>query len=165
MEPTLRAPDCPHTCCIAVVLSVQSRSRPHGPCRHPVSLLVLRLPLAAEFLSVHPWGASSWSKSQVEQLRLGLRLNAVCLCIRGSPMTTCNELSLLRLPDVVRLVGLSRASIYSRLDSRSKYWDPSFPRPISLSPSGRGSVAWVSEEVETWIRQRIETSRRGGAQN
>lgn len=78
---------------------------------------------------------------------------------------TRQPLSLLRLPQLKALVGLSRASIYARLDSNSKYFDPSFPKQISLSPGGRGSVAWVAEEAEAWIKEQIDRSRQENLQS
>jgi prophage regulatory protein len=52
---------------------------------------------------------------------------------------------LLRLPEVSRLVGLGRSSIY-RLVSLG-----AFPAPRKL---GTRSVAWLQSEVETWIDAR-----------
>lgn len=61
--------------------------------------------------------------------------------------------SLLRLPEVRARTGLSRSEIYRR-EALGQ-----FPRRISL---GARSVAWPLDEIESWIRQRIEESR-GGA--
>lgn len=63
---------------------------------------------------------------------------------------------LLRLPEVLEALQMSRSSAYARLDPKSKYFDPTFPRPISLSPSGGRGIAWVSSEVEAWIQQQVE---------
>ncbi len=62
-----------------------------------------------------------------------------------------NYPSLLRLPEVKKRVGLSRASIYS-LAAQGK-----FPKPIALGPR---SSAWVSTEIDAWISDRIAQSRR-----
>ena len=56
----------------------------------------------------------------------------------------------LRLPEVMARTGLSRSTIYVRLDQGR------FPRPVSL---GSRAVGWVEAEVEEWIRERIEASR------
>jgi prophage regulatory protein len=66
------------------------------------------------------------------------------------------SLSILRLPTVRRRVGLSRSTIYDRLDPESKRYDPSFPKPISL---GSRAVGWLSTEVDAWLLSRIEKSR------
>lgn len=51
-----------------------------------------------------------------------------------------------RVRDVLRLTGLSRASVY-RLAAAG-----GFPRPVKLSER---SSAWVRCEVEAWVRERI----------
>lgn len=56
----------------------------------------------------------------------------------------------LRLPEVLARTGLSRSTIYVRLDLGR------FPRPVSL---GGRAVGWIESEVEEWIRQRIAASR------
>ncbi|WP_027853102.1 helix-turn-helix transcriptional regulator [Marinobacterium litorale] len=54
---------------------------------------------------------------------------------------------LLRRPEVQRMTGLSRSTIY-RLISEDQ-----FPPPINL---GGNSVAWIEHELEQWILERIE---------
>lgn len=56
-----------------------------------------------------------------------------------------------RLKRVCELTGLGRSSIYNRMDSRSPYYDPTFPRPFSLSTTGRGAIGWSEEEVQAWV--------------
>lgn len=55
--------------------------------------------------------------------------------------------TIIRLPEVMRLVGLSRASIYRRMDQGS------FPKQIQLSNSAArgGAVGWSLVEVLAWI--------------
>ena len=62
---------------------------------------------------------------------------------------------LIRLPEVVRITGLRRSSIYLKINSKSKYFDASFPRPIPLSSEIRGGVAWLLSEIEEWISSRL----------
>jgi prophage regulatory protein len=59
--------------------------------------------------------------------------------------------TILRLPQVKIRVGLSRSSIYLAV-SRGK-----FPRPVSL---GARAVGWLESEVDAWLSQRVELSRR-----
>jgi prophage regulatory protein len=59
---------------------------------------------------------------------------------------------ILRLPDVKKRTGLSRSTIYSRVDERS------FPQPISL---GGRAVGWIEAEINEWLSQRIAESRSG----
>ncbi|MCZ0936605.1 MAG: AlpA family transcriptional regulator [Gemmatimonadetes bacterium] len=60
----------------------------------------------------------------------------------------------LRLPEVLDRTGLSRSTIYVRLDQGR------FPRPVSL---GARAVGWLESEVDEWIQERIAASRDGVA--
>jgi prophage regulatory protein len=63
---------------------------------------------------------------------------------------------LLRRKQVEQVIGLSRSTIYARLDKKSLHYDPTFPTPITL---GSMSVAWVESEIQSWIASRIADSR------
>jgi len=63
---------------------------------------------------------------------------------------TRRQVRFLRLPEVLARTGLSRSTIYVRLEQGR------FPRPVSL---GARAVGWIETEVDEWIRQRIEASR------
>lgn len=63
------------------------------------------------------------------------------------------EPNLIKLDAVKRICGLSRASIYGAIKLGT------FPPPVKLT--GRAS-AWVKEEVDAWVQQRIAISRRKG---
>ena len=58
----------------------------------------------------------------------------------------------IRLPEVINLTGLSRSSIYARINPDSPYYDPSFPKQKKLSPRKRGSVVWFQHEIENWMK-------------
>jgi prophage regulatory protein len=64
------------------------------------------------------------------------------------------SLSFLRLPEVRKRVGFSRATIYC-LMAQGK-----FPRAVALGPR---AVAWLDSEVTEWINDRVSASRRGTA--
>lgn len=64
---------------------------------------------------------------------------------------------LLRRKQVEQAIGLSRSTIYARLDKRSPHYDPTFPKPITL---GSMSIAWVESEIQNWIASRIASSRK-----
>lgn len=57
---------------------------------------------------------------------------------------------LLRRPEVEKLVGLSRSTIYTRLEQGT------FPKPI---PLGGRLVAWVESDIHEWIENRIKAGR------
>lgn len=53
---------------------------------------------------------------------------------------------LIRLPELIRLIGLSKASIY-----RLEKVDQTFPQRIQI---GLRAVAWRSSEVAHWVETR-----------
>ena len=59
---------------------------------------------------------------------------------------------ILNIKQLVEITGLSRATIYSLLDPKSKYYDASFPQQINLTSN---RVGWVAHEVNAWITQKI----------
>jgi prophage regulatory protein len=52
---------------------------------------------------------------------------------------------LYRLPDVVRITGRKRSTIYHDITNKC------FPRPVQL---GRQSVAWRKSDLDRWIQSR-----------
>lgn len=61
--------------------------------------------------------------------------------------------TILRLPAVKTSTGLSRSTIYLRVA------EGTFPKPVSL---GGRAVGWLEAEIQDWLRQRIEASRKAG---
>ena len=59
--------------------------------------------------------------------------------------------AILRLPVVKARTGLSRSTIYLRIS------EGRFPKPISL---GGRAVGWVEAEIDDWLNQQIEASRK-----
>ena len=59
--------------------------------------------------------------------------------------------NILRLPEVLARTGLSRSSIYLRIA------EGRFPVPISL---GGRAVGWIEAEIQEWLEDRIQASRR-----
>lgn len=62
------------------------------------------------------------------------------------------ELIIIRMPEVERITGLCRPTIYKRLKD-----DLTFPKPVALSDStARGApIGFVLAEVQQWVRSRI----------
>ena len=56
----------------------------------------------------------------------------------------------LRLPEVMARTGLSRSTIYVRLEQGR------FPRPVSL---GGRAVGWIDSEIDEWMSDRVAASR------
>src|SRR5919198_2908625 len=59
--------------------------------------------------------------------------------------------AILRLPAVKVRTGRSRSSIYADVQAGL------FPAPIKIGPR---AVGWLESEVEAWLAQQIELSRR-----
>lgn len=64
-------------------------------------------------------------------------------------MTEQTQRRILRLPDVRQLVGLSRSSIYARIQIGT------FPSPIKM---GKAS-GWIESEVQEWIEAHVSATR------
>ncbi len=62
---------------------------------------------------------------------------------------------LIRLPEVLKITGLSRSFLYLKINKNSKYFDASFPKPVPLSSTIRGGVAWVLGEIHAWVLSRL----------
>lgn len=67
-----------------------------------------------------------------------------------------NEIQLVRLSVVKMLTGLSKSSIYARLNTNSPSFDPTFPRQAKLSPGPRGTAVWSLTEIQAWLISRLE---------
>ncbi len=60
-----------------------------------------------------------------------------------------NVRSFIRLPEVMRRTGYSKAWLY-RLINQNR-----FPKPVKI---GERAIAFVEGEIDDWITQRIEAS-------
>ena len=54
----------------------------------------------------------------------------------------------IRLPELINKISIGRSSIYNKMNSKSKHYDPTFPTTKALGPN---SVAWLESEVEAWM--------------
>ena len=61
--------------------------------------------------------------------------------------TNQEKLSILRRKQVEKRTGLSRSTIYLRIQ------EGTFPKPINL---GERAVGWLENEIEAWLAARIE---------
>jgi len=60
---------------------------------------------------------------------------------------------IIRLSELCTLTGLSRSTIYNRLDPKHKTYDPEFPKSFPLGPR---LVGWSSDSVDAWIKETIQ---------
>ena len=65
---------------------------------------------------------------------------------------TQQSLRILRRKQVENRTGLSRSTIYLRLQ------EGTFPKPISLGPR---AVGWLENEIDEWLVERIEKRNNG----
>ena len=73
-----------------------------------------------------------------------------------SKLIPSKKRTLLRLKSVAAKTGLGESSIYNRMNPKSPYYDPDFPKQVSLAaPGTRGAVAWDSDEIEDWVASRL----------
>jgi prophage regulatory protein len=61
--------------------------------------------------------------------------------------------TILRLPQVISEVGLSRSAIYQRIT------DNNFPKSINL---GGRAVGWLASDIQGWIKSRLAATRMEG---
>lgn len=76
--------------------------------------------------------------------------------------TNTSDLVIIRRSQVESRIGLSRSAIYDRLDESSPRHDPSFPRPIKLGTGKNPPIGFIEAEVNNWIKNQIEKSRKPG---
>lgn len=60
---------------------------------------------------------------------------------------------ILRLPRVMDRVGFSRSTIYDFVSKGG------FPQPVKI---GARAVGWLDSEVDAWISERLEETKRRG---
>ncbi len=60
-----------------------------------------------------------------------------------------------RRPRVEAMTGLSRSSIYAKMDPRSPHHDPDLPKPVRLV---KRAVAWRESDVLAWMNDRESTA-------
>jgi len=69
-------------------------------------------------------------------------------------------LTILRRRELECRLGLSRSTIYDKINPASPRYDATFPKPIKL---GIGSaVGWIEGEIDDWLRKQMEASRKAG---
>ena len=61
---------------------------------------------------------------------------------------------IINIKEVIQFTSISRAKIYEMINEKSKYYDPTFPKPVRLSESRIGWSAW---EINQWIEDKLES--------
>ena len=65
-----------------------------------------------------------------------------------------DELKVIRIKRLQDMLGISKSTIYSRIDPDSKWFDPDFPKPFKI---GGYAVGWDVREVMRFV----ELKKRG----
>ncbi|KJV39733.1 helix-turn-helix transcriptional regulator [Acinetobacter brisouii] len=63
---------------------------------------------------------------------------------------------IINIKEVIQFTSISRAKIYEMINVDSKYYDPTFPKPVRLSES---RIGWVALEVHQWIEAKIRSRK------
>jgi len=61
--------------------------------------------------------------------------------------------SILRFKQVCELTKMARSTVYTRLDPKGDYYDPTFPKPFNIGPR---LVFWDANQVQEWINKQIK---------
>lgn len=61
----------------------------------------------------------------------------------------------LRIKQLAAILSISKSSIWAKLDTRSRYYDPAFPKPIKI---GR-ATCFLHAEVVEYVEARTIASR------
>ena len=54
----------------------------------------------------------------------------------------------IRMKELISLLGLSRSTIYEKINPKSERYDPSFPKKIKL---GASSIGWLEHDIKNWL--------------
>lgn len=61
------------------------------------------------------------------------------------------QINILRLTRLKEKTGISRSTVYNKMNPGSKYYDAEFPKPVRL---GDSSVGWLESDVDAWLASR-----------
>jgi prophage regulatory protein len=59
---------------------------------------------------------------------------------------------IINLKEVMRITGLSRATIYNITNEKHKQYDPTFPKQMNLTV---GRIGWSAYEIHLWIESKL----------
>ena len=60
------------------------------------------------------------------------------------------HMGVIRLPKLLQIWGISRSTVYLKINKQSKYYDQNFPRPIKL---GEKAVGWMLNDVFEYLER------------
>lgn len=79
-------------------------------------------------------------------------------------VTNSSHFAILRLKQTQIKIGLSRSTLYAKLNpsAENPSFDPSFPKPVSIGPR---SIGFIESEIDAWIIARAEARQNQSKQN
>ena len=57
--------------------------------------------------------------------------------------------TVIRMPQLTKMVGISRSMIYLKMNEKSNYFDSAFPKPIKI---GQKAMGWLLSDIFIYIR-------------
>ncbi|MCH7388242.1 AlpA family phage regulatory protein [Acinetobacter modestus] len=59
---------------------------------------------------------------------------------------------IINIHQVVLFVGISRSTIYEMMDENSPYYDPTFPKKVTILQK---RIVWSAWEINQWIETKL----------
>lgn len=66
------------------------------------------------------------------------------------------EMRVIRVSELQKILGLSKSTIYERINPASRWFDPDFPAPFKI---GGYAVGWDSRDVRNFIDLKKQAGR------
>lgn len=66
-------------------------------------------------------------------------------------MNLISDFKIVRRKEFEQLSGLSRSTIYDKMNPKSPRYDKDFPKPVKLSLN---AVGWFEQDIHTWLKTR-----------
>lgn len=89
------------------------------------------------------------------ELQVIQRLEAIFEMVRQLEAAGCQRMArrAIRLPEVLRILGVSKSTLYARLNPKSPSYDSLAPKPFKLGsqPSERAPSVWWESDVTAYV--------------
>ena len=66
-------------------------------------------------------------------------------------MNLISDFKIVRRKELEQLSGLSRSTIYDKMNPKSSRYDKDFPKPVKLSLN---AVGWFEQDIHRWLKTR-----------
>ena len=66
--------------------------------------------------------------------------------------TSVRDMRIVRMKELTQILGISRSTIYDKLNPKSRRYDPRFPKPLRLGSIGTtNAVGWPRYSIQDWL--------------